>query len=224
MTVPFWVLYVVAGVTDILDGFLARRWGVESRFGARLDSVADFVFVLAVGYKLFPWLKLPAALWMMIGLIALVKIVNAVSSYVVNHKVEFLHAKANKLTGFLLFLGVMAIGQSSFVLPLHGRLLASPFSQPYRKVISFEEDRLLENNEIIEQDVFHRNIHCHLHILDHRHLASHCHQDGVLLGYTPLDCVFASRLGGHRGSFVYREHSHLSRCGRVRSLGPMGNR
>ena len=115
MTVPFRVLYVVAGTTDMLDGFLARRWGVESRFGARLDSVADFVFVLAAGYKLFPWLKLPAALWMMIGLIALVKIVNAVTSYVVNHKVESLHTKANKLTGFLLFVGVMVIGQACFV-------------------------------------------------------------------------------------------------------------
>ena len=71
MTMPFWTLYLIAGLTDMLDGFLARRWGVESKFGARLDSMADFVFVLAVGYKLFPWLKLPAALWMMIGLIAL---------------------------------------------------------------------------------------------------------------------------------------------------------
>ena len=115
MTVPFWVLYVTAGMTDMLDGFLARRWGVESKFGARLDSMADFVFVLAVGYKIFPWLKLPATLWMMIGLIALVKTVNAVSSYVVNHRIEFLHTKANKLTGFLLFVGVMAVGQSYFI-------------------------------------------------------------------------------------------------------------
>ena len=37
MTVPFWVLCVIAGTTDMLDGFLARRWGVESKFGARLD-------------------------------------------------------------------------------------------------------------------------------------------------------------------------------------------
>ena len=116
MTVPFWVLYVIAGMTDMLDGFLARQWGVESKFGARLDSLADFVFVLAVGYKLFPWLKLPAILWMMIGLIATVKTVNAISSYVVKHKIEFLHTKANKLTGFLLFIGMMAIGQSYFVL------------------------------------------------------------------------------------------------------------
>ena len=115
MTLPFWTLYVTAGTTDMIDGFLARRWGVESKFGARLDSLADFVFVLAVGYKLFPYLKLPTALWMMIGLIALVKTVNAISSYVVNHRIEFLHTKANKLTGFLLFIGMMAIGQSYFI-------------------------------------------------------------------------------------------------------------
>ena len=115
MTVPFWVLYVIAGTTDMLDGFLARRWGVESKFGARLDSLADFVFVLAAGYKLFPWLKLPAALWMMIGLIALVKMVNAICSYVVRHRIEYLHTKANKLTGFLLFIGMMTIGQSYFI-------------------------------------------------------------------------------------------------------------
>ena len=115
MTVPFWILYLIAGLTDILDGFLARRWGVERKFGARLDGLADFVFVLAVGYKLFPWLKLPAALWIMIGLIALVKIVNAISAYVVKRRIEFLHTKANKLTGFLLFVGLMAIGQSYFV-------------------------------------------------------------------------------------------------------------
>ena len=114
MTVPFWTLYVIAGTTDMLDGFLARQWGVESKFGARLDSLADFVFVIAVGYKLFPWLKLPATLLMMIGLIALVKMVNAISSYVVKRRIEFLHTKANKLTGFLLFVGMMAIGQSYF--------------------------------------------------------------------------------------------------------------
>ena len=115
MTLPFWVLYLIAGLTDILDGFLARRWGVESKFGARLDSLADFVYVLTVGYKLFPWLKLPVVLWIMIGLIALVKMVNAICSYAVRHRIEYLHTKANKLTGFLLFVGMMTMGQSYFV-------------------------------------------------------------------------------------------------------------
>ena len=115
MTMPFWTLYMTAGMTDMLDGFLARRWGVESKFGARLDSLADFVFVLAVGYKLFPCLKLPASLWMMIALIALVKIINAICSYVVRHRIEYLHTKANRFTGFFLFIGMMTIGQSYFI-------------------------------------------------------------------------------------------------------------
>lgn len=114
MTVPFWVLYVTAGVTDMLDGFLARLWGVESKFGAKLDSLADLMFVLVAGYKLFPWLQLPDALWIMIWVIALVKVSDAICS-VAKRRVGFLHTKANKLTGFLLFVGVMAIGQPCFV-------------------------------------------------------------------------------------------------------------
>ena len=115
ITVPFWVIYLIAGLTDTLDGFLARRWGVESKFGARLDGLADFVFVLAVGYKLFPWLKLPATLWVMIWLVTLVKMVNAICSYVVKHRIEYLHTQANKITGLLLFVGMMTIGQSYFI-------------------------------------------------------------------------------------------------------------
>ena len=49
------------------------------------------------------------------GLVALVKIVNAISSYLVRQRIEFLHTIANKLTGFLLFIGMMTIGQSYFI-------------------------------------------------------------------------------------------------------------
>ncbi len=52
---------------------------------------------------------------MMVGLIALVKIVNAIRLFLVKHKIEFLHTKANKLTGFLLFIGMMTIGKSYFI-------------------------------------------------------------------------------------------------------------
>jgi cardiolipin synthase len=38
-------LFVIAGLTDALDGFLARRWGTSSRLGAYLDPVADKVLL-----------------------------------------------------------------------------------------------------------------------------------------------------------------------------------
>jgi cardiolipin synthase len=41
-------LIVLAGITDFLDGYLARAWGQESLLGACLDPVADKVLIVAV--------------------------------------------------------------------------------------------------------------------------------------------------------------------------------
>ena len=38
-------IFVVAASTDWVDGFLARRWKVESRWGAILDPIADKILV-----------------------------------------------------------------------------------------------------------------------------------------------------------------------------------
>lgn len=42
------MLLVLAGLSDALDGFLARRYGWFTRLGAFLDPVADKLFVMAV--------------------------------------------------------------------------------------------------------------------------------------------------------------------------------
>lgn len=39
------ITFIMAGITDWLDGFLARRWGQTSAFGAFLDPVADKLIV-----------------------------------------------------------------------------------------------------------------------------------------------------------------------------------
>ena len=40
------IVFAAAGASDGLDGFIARRWGVTSRFGAWLDPVADKLLML----------------------------------------------------------------------------------------------------------------------------------------------------------------------------------
>jgi CDP-diacylglycerol--glycerol-3-phosphate 3-phosphatidyltransferase len=42
------VLYCIVGITDYLDGYLARAWGSISRLGQFLDPIADKIMVAAV--------------------------------------------------------------------------------------------------------------------------------------------------------------------------------
>jgi len=63
---PSWsagIVFFAAGVTDQLDGFLARRWHVESRFGKLADPLADRLMIdaaiiLLVAYDRLPWVGL----------------------------------------------------------------------------------------------------------------------------------------------------------------------
>lgn len=54
---PFLAVYSFAGLTDALDGFLARKTGTASAFGARLDSAADLLFFSVSLLRLFPLLR-----------------------------------------------------------------------------------------------------------------------------------------------------------------------
>lgn len=100
----FYALFLFGGITDILDGRIARRTGSESRTGAVLDSVADIIFAFVCFAKLFPVMELPLFLWIWIGGIAAGRGINLIFGYVRHHKLVMLHTKANKLTGLLLFL------------------------------------------------------------------------------------------------------------------------
>lgn len=100
----FYGLYLAAGLSDMLDGIVARRTDSASPLGARLDSIADLVFLAVCLIKLLPVLMLPVWLWVWVGLIALLRLINIVSGYVCRKKLVLLHTKANKLTGALLFL------------------------------------------------------------------------------------------------------------------------
>jgi len=60
---PAGILFGVAGITDQIDGFLARRWHVESRFGKIADPLADRLMIdaaviLLVVYGRLPWAAL----------------------------------------------------------------------------------------------------------------------------------------------------------------------
>ena len=99
----FYVLYLAAGITDMIDGIVARKTGNESEFGARLDSIADIVFVVVCLIKLIPFVGIPVWLYVWIGIIALIRIINIVSGLIMQKRFVLLHTITNKVTGLLLF-------------------------------------------------------------------------------------------------------------------------
>ena len=88
----------------MIDGPVPRKTGTVSELGAKLDTAADFVFVAVCLWKLLPGLSVPLWLWTWIVLIALIKMINIVSGYVIQKKYVVLHTVMNKITGSLLFL------------------------------------------------------------------------------------------------------------------------
>ncbi len=101
---PFVIFYLLCGITDMLDGFIARKLHTESEKGAKLDSIADLVFAVVYAVKILPFLSVPYWIWIWTAIIAVIKIAGIVIAGRKTKKMSIEHSFGNKLTGLLLFL------------------------------------------------------------------------------------------------------------------------
>ena len=100
----FYSIYLLCGFSDMIDGTIARKTNSTSQFGSQLDTIADFVFVVAAIFKLLPVIHLPGWLWIWGGCIAIIKVTNIVWGFVRRKKPVAYHTVFNKTTGLLCFL------------------------------------------------------------------------------------------------------------------------
>ena len=100
----FNVFYLLGGITDMLDGMIARKTDTVTDFGSKFDSVADFVFIVICLVKIIPVLKIPTYMLVWIGVIAVIKIINEISGFTTQKKLVAVHSFSNKLTGALMFI------------------------------------------------------------------------------------------------------------------------
>ena len=100
----FYAMYITAGVSDIFDGAIARKTGTVSELGSKLDTVADIILVTVCLIKMIPVLDIPVWLFMIIVVIALIKVTNIISGYVMRKEFVAAHTVMNKVTGIVLFL------------------------------------------------------------------------------------------------------------------------
>ena len=103
-SVGFYIVYLFCGFSDMIDGSIARKTNSSSEFGAKLDTVADFLFTIVALIKFLPIIHLPTWLWMWISVIAIIKIWNIMWGLLYKKKLLLLHTVMNKVTGLFLFL------------------------------------------------------------------------------------------------------------------------
>lgn len=106
----FYAVYIICGLSDMTDGWLARRLKAESILGARLDSAADIAFLCFCALSLFPLLSLPLWEYAAAAVIAALRLVNIIYSKRKCGRVVMLHTAANRLTGLMLFLWPLSWG------------------------------------------------------------------------------------------------------------------
>ena len=100
----FFMLYIAAGVSDMIDGAVARKTSTVSDFGSRLDTIADIVFTAVCLIKMLPVLDIPIWLYIWIAIIALIKAANIAAGYIRRKEFISVHSIMNKVTGGLLFI------------------------------------------------------------------------------------------------------------------------
>lgn len=101
----FYIIYTLCGLSDVLDGWVARATNTTSEFGAKLDSIADLVYYAVMFVRLLPylWRHLPVKIWYIVALIVLIRFLSYGIAAFKYHRFASIHTYANKATGAVIF-------------------------------------------------------------------------------------------------------------------------
>lgn len=100
----FMVLYALAGITDMIDGPLARRTGSVTALGANLDASADILLALIVLFRVIPFIEISAFAFAWVFVVIGIKLLAIFISFARHKEFVLLHTYANKFVAFAAFL------------------------------------------------------------------------------------------------------------------------
>jgi CDP-diacylglycerol---glycerol-3-phosphate 3-phosphatidyltransferase len=106
------LLFIIAGITDGLDGYLARRMRLTTRLGVYLDPIADKLLVtsvlIALTYYRYPTLY-PIPLWVTIILVGREFLINGLRAFYAMEGVRIYPSFTGKLKTTLQIVGISCL-------------------------------------------------------------------------------------------------------------------
>lgn len=105
LSLAFFIVYTICGLSDALDGWVARKYNIVTSFGSRLDSMADLFFYIVMIVKILHilWKLVPVWFWYVLGGIVALRIASYVTAAIKFRRFASLHTRMNKICGLLVF-------------------------------------------------------------------------------------------------------------------------
>lgn len=101
----FLIVYTLTGITDMIDGPIARKLNVASPLGANLDGIADYTFIAIALFRIVPALDFdPVLIVSLISVFAMLKIASMIVGYMRYKQLMMMHTYAAKIAAVLAFL------------------------------------------------------------------------------------------------------------------------
>lgn len=101
----FFAVFMICGLTDVLDGAIARKHNVQSALGARLDSAGDFLFFIIMLDCIAIWAG-RSALYLLpyVAAVVLLRFLNLAVAGIKFRVFASVHTWGNKAAGILVFI------------------------------------------------------------------------------------------------------------------------
>ncbi|MCO5252170.1 MAG: CDP-alcohol phosphatidyltransferase family protein [Candidatus Kapabacteria bacterium] len=103
-SIEFLIVHFLCGITDVLDGYIARKFKVETKLGEKLDSMADIFWVVVLGVVLYPYIDVSNDVILCIAAIAILRLISIIIVLFKYQTLGILHTIGIKITAILLFL------------------------------------------------------------------------------------------------------------------------
>lgn len=124
-------LLILCGLSDILDGYLARKFKLSSNLGAKIDTIADLIVFFIIIYLIIRLMN-PYMIGQYLVYIFIILILRAISVLVVYIKYRefaFLHTILNKIAGLTIYISTIIFFMSGveniYFIPIGISMIAS---------------------------------------------------------------------------------------------------
>jgi CDP-diacylglycerol--glycerol-3-phosphate 3-phosphatidyltransferase len=145
----FYIIYIICGFSDIIDGFIARKTGTTSVFGAKLDSVADMIMIGVLLFLLYPIINPKIEIIICVILICTIRLIAMIVALKKYKTFASIHTYGNKITGIILFLFPISIPYIQTTILMYIICIVASISATEELIIQLTSHELQLNKQSI---------------------------------------------------------------------------